>query len=321
MAFREALAAAASALYRAPIEAFRIAVTPGCNQAFATAMMAIAASGDNVILPTPYYFNHAQTLALLGVEARLMPCDPALGFVPEPEDAAALMDGRTRAVVLVTPNNPTGAIYPPETIAAFATMLRRSGRWLVLDETYRDFLPDTQAAPHGLFADPAWPRNVVSLFSLSKSCAIPGQRIGGLIAGGEAMAEIGKVLDNLQICPPRAPQIALAEELADLAPWIAANRAEINRRARGLRGAFAALDTLRIERIGAYFAYVRAAGAEDTHDLCRRIAARTGVLMLPGRSFGPGQERHLRLAFANAPLPTLLEAVARLKRFESSPAP
>ncbi len=87
-------------------------------------MMALARAGDNVLLPTPWYFNHEMTLTMLGVEPRALPCDPAAGFVPDVATAEALIDARTRAIVLVTPNNPTGAVYPPQTIAAFAALLR-----------------------------------------------------------------------------------------------------------------------------------------------------------------------------------------------------
>src|SRR5918994_1897942 len=109
------------------------------------------APGDEVLLPAPWFFNHEMALALRGVRAVPLPCRAADGFLPDPERAAALVGARTRALVLVTPNNPTGAVMPPELVGRFAELCRERELWLLLDETYRDFLPEGQDAPHALF--------------------------------------------------------------------------------------------------------------------------------------------------------------------------
>ena len=126
-ALREAYAAHVSELYGARIPAANVAITAGCNQAFFVAMIALAKAGDAVILPSPWYFNHKMTLDMLGIEAVALPCRADAGFVPSADDARRLIGARTRAIVLVTPNNPTGAVYPPATIHAFRQALR--GAW------------------------------------------------------------------------------------------------------------------------------------------------------------------------------------------------
>ena len=166
-ALREAYAAEISRIYGTAFAPAEVAITSGCNQAYVVTMMALARAGDNVLLPTPWYFNHEMTLTMLGVEARPLPCAPEAGFVPDVATAEALIDDRTRAIVLVTPNNPTGAVYPPETIAAFAALCARRGIWLVLDETYRDFLPADVAKPHEVFATTSWQDSVIGLYSFS----------------------------------------------------------------------------------------------------------------------------------------------------------
>ena len=166
-----------------------------------------------------------------------------------------LIDGRVKAVVLVTPNNPTGAVYPPGVISEFAALCRRKDVALVLDETYRDFLAEPDERPHEVFADPAWRDSVLGLYSFSKSYCIPGHRLGAITAGSAAMAEIGKVLDCMQICPARAGQIALAPAITALADWREGNRREIVRRAAAFRDALATTQW-RVDSIGAYFAYV-----------------------------------------------------------------
>jgi aspartate/methionine/tyrosine aminotransferase len=212
LALREAYATEIGSIYGAPFSPSEIAITSGCNQAYVITMMALARAGDNVLLPTPWYFNHEMTLTMLGVEPRPLPCDPAAGFVPDVADAEKLIDARTRAIVLVTPNNPTGAVYPAATIAAFAELCARRGLWLVLDETYRDFLPEDVARPHEVFAASAWQDSVIGLYSFSKAYAVPGWRLGAITASETVVAQIGKVLDCVQISPVRAGQIDRLQE-------------------------------------------------------------------------------------------------------------
>jgi len=311
MALRTPFAAELSRLYAARIDPAEIAITAGCNQAFLAAMLAVARAGDAVLLPTPWYFNHAMALSLLGIEARPLPCSAEAGFVPDPDDAARLIDSRVRAIVLVTPNNPTGAIYPAETIAAFAELCRSRDIFLVLDETYVDFLPDAAAPPHALFQG-EWQDRLLRLSSFSKSYAIPGHRLGSLIAGRAVQAELGKILDTVQICPPRSAQAALAQAMPHLAAWREENRAEMVARAAACREALGGLNGWRVESVGAYFAYVRLPPeAPDAWEAAGRLAD-LGLLALPGPAFGPAQERHLRLAFANVSRARIPEIPARL---------
>lgn len=307
-ALREALAADATRAYAAQIVPAEVAITAGANLAFAMAMKVIAAPGDNVLVPAPWYFNHAMALTLAGVEPRPLPCRAEDGFVPDVARAAALLDSRTRALLLVTPNNPTGAIYPPAVIAAFAELAAQRDLWLVLDETYRDFL-DTDAPPHDAFRRAR--DRVVHLYSFSKAYCVPGHRLGAVIAPPAFQAELAKALDALQICPARPAQHALAWAIGALADWRAGNRRIMAARAAACR---AALNHARIDAMGAYFAYLRLPdGAPDALAAAEELAAGRGLLTLPGPFFGPGQARHLRLAFANAGTERLAELTTRLR--------
>jgi aspartate/methionine/tyrosine aminotransferase len=96
-ALREAYAADLGALYGGRPEASQVAVTAGCNQAYFVVMMALAQRGDAVLLPTPWYFNHRMTLDMLGIEPRPLPCRAEQNFVPDPEEAEALLDEKVRA--------------------------------------------------------------------------------------------------------------------------------------------------------------------------------------------------------------------------------
>ncbi|MFT8243468.1 aminotransferase [Roseomonas sp. BN140053] len=313
-ALREALAAELSATYGAAIAAEDVAITAGCNLAFSLAAAVLAGTGEAVMLPVPWYFNHRMALEIAGIGAVPLPCRAADGFLPDPERAAAALDaagGRVRALVLVTPNNPTGAVLPPDTLARFAALCRARGVWLVLDETYRDFLP--AGAPHALFRNPDWRSGVVQLYSFSKSYCVPGHRVGAILAGPAFRAELRKALDTWQICAPRAAQRALAWAVPALADWRASNRAVMAGRAAAFARAVAPLPGWRVDALGAYFAYLRLPdGAPDAEAAAEILAARHGLLGLPGPFFGPGQERHLRLAFANVEEAALAEVPARL---------
>ena len=317
LALREAYAAEAGLQYGASFRPSEIAITSGCNQAFVVTLMALARSSDNVLLPTPWYFNHEMTAKMLGIEARPLPCSPDAGFVPDVADAERLIDGRTRAIVLVTPNNPTGAVYPPETIRAFAELCSRRGIWLVLDETYRDFLPAGSGRPHEVFAGGGWQESVIGLYSFSKAYAVPGWRLGAITAGEAVIAQIGKVLDCVQISPVRAGQQAVAWAIDGIRDWREGNRGEINARADLFRETMAPLNGWRVLAAGAYFAYVAHPFAGvPAATVARRLVEERGVLALPGPYFGPGQEQHLRVAIANVDAGRIGGLGERLRGFE-----
>jgi aspartate/methionine/tyrosine aminotransferase len=293
-----------------------IAITAGCNQAFVVTMMALAKAGERVILPAPWYFNHQMTLQMLGIEACPLPCHAENGFVPSLPDAERLIDDRTRALVLVSPNNPTGAVYPPDVLRGFAELCAARGIWLVLDETYRDFLPGGAARPHDLFGEARLRSQLIQLYSFSKAYAVPGWRLGAIIAPARALAEIGKWLDCIQICPARAGQISLARMLPELGLWREGNRAAINARAGVFREAMAGLNAWRVSACGAYFAYVEHPFADvPAATVAERLVKHRGVLTLPGPCFGPGQERFLRIAIANVADEAIRQLPERLAGF------
>lgn len=296
---REAYAAHLSAMYAGRIETEQVAITAGCNQAFFAALLTLVGRDGAVLLPTPWYYNHQMTCGMLGLEVLSLPCSADKGFVPDPEEAERLIDDRVRAIVLVTPNNPTGAVYPAETIARFHRLCQRHGIWLILDETYRDFLPESQRAPHDLLSRDDWSETVVQLYSFSKAYALPGQRIGALAGSASLMPQLMKVLDCMHICANRVGQEALRWGIDALAGWRADNRAEMGRRATAMRACFAAIPDWRIDALGAYFAYVRHPFAgTDAWKVIQHLALDHGVLLLPATAFD-GSSDHVRISFAN----------------------
>ena len=298
---REAYARHVSDIYGASIQAANIHITSGCNQAFMCAAIALAGAGDAIALTNPFYFNHETTLSMLGIKRVFVECDTAGGFLPDVASAEQALAAGARALAVVTPNNPTGAVYPPSLLQDLFALCRRYGAWLVLDETYRDFLPGDYGPPHALLSEPGWEDTLVLLYSFSKSFCIPGHRLGAVTAGPKLLGEIAKIMDNMQICAPRSAQVAVAAALPVLADWRAGNRLEIARRAEALKADLSDLPGWDIAAIGAYFAFVRHPFADrSSTDVAERLAKQAGVISIPGSYFGVGQERYLRLAFANA---------------------
>ena len=313
---RAAYAGHLSQTYGVPLDAGNVHVTSGCNQAFICAAMAIAGAGDAVLMTDPYYFNQETTLAMLGIKTRFAACDPANGFLPDVETLAAAITPDVRALALVSPNNPTGAVYPLELLSAIYDLCVARGIWLILDETYRDFLPEGTGRPHDLFGRAGWQDTLIGLYSFSKSFCIPGHRLGAITAGSGVVEQVAKIMDNLQICPPRSAQAAVATALPLLADWREENRREIARRVEALRATMAHAPAWRIGAVGAYFAFIgHPFGDAPSARVAEKLAKEAGILCLPGSYFGAGQEGYLRFAFANADVETISRLKDRLGGF------
>lgn len=220
-------------------------------------------------------------------------------MVPDPADAARLITPRTRAIVLVTPNNPTGAIYPPETLAAFRDLAAAHGLALIVDETYRDFVAGDRA-PHDLFRDAGWDETLVQLYSFSKAYAMPGLRVGALVAGETVIQTVQKALDSIAVCASQPGQAAALFGLERLAAWRAGRRREMESRLAAFRAAMAVVeDRFPIVSDGGFFAYCRHPYAADAMAVARRLADEASIMAMPGSAFGPGQDGMVRFAFGN----------------------
>ena len=310
---RTAAAADLSRAYAADVSAEQVALTAGCNQAFCAVAAALCERGDEVILPLPYYFNHAMWLDATGVRGVFPP------FVEHESDAdfveriAAAVTPRTRAIVVVTPDNPTGRTRTPQTLARLFELAAQRGVTLILDETYRMFRPD-ETPPHALFDAPDWPRHFVHLYSYSKTFSLPGMRVGMFAGAPDLLAAGAKWLDCAAICPPAVGQLAAAYGLQSLADWVAQRRAE----KLDLQARFAELMSdspggYELIEAGAFFAWLRHPHSEPAAETARRLAFEHGVLCLPGSAFGPGCDAYLRLSVANAPAARLPDIVAALR--------
>lgn len=301
-AMRRELATHWSAQYHGTVTPDQVAITSGCNQAFAATIAALCTESDEVILPTPWYFNHKMWLDMSGVTAIPLPTGPDL--IPDATAARALITPRTRAIALITPNNPGGVEYPADTLGAFFALARETGIKLITDETYRDF-DSRPAPPHRLLTEPDWHDTLIQLYSFSKAYRLTGHRVGAIIAAPALLAEIEKFLDTVAICPSQLGQRAALWGLQNLRDWLAGERAEILDRRAAIHDHFAliAAKGWRLMGCGAYFAYLEHPFADSSATLAPKLVQEIGVLALPGTMFTPAGDpsgaRQFRIAFAN----------------------
>ncbi|MFK7868310.1 MAG: aminotransferase [Roseobacter sp.] len=316
-ALRTCLAQTTSDIYGGAVETAQIGITSGCNQAFAAAISTLCAEGDEVILPVPWYFNHKMWLDMCGAVA--VPLATSDDLMPSPAAAAALITPRTRAIALVSPNNPAGVEYPSALLKEFFDLARARGIALILDETYRDFHA-AGGAPHDLFADEAWDDTLIHLYSFSKAYRLTGHRVGALATSTHRLAEVEKFLDTVAICPAQIGQHAALWGMQNLSQWLAGEREEILARRAAIEQGFPRLAAKGWQLLGcgAYFAYMAHPFDESSAVLAPRMVRDAGVLCLPGTMFRPKSDprgaRELRIAFANLDVPGVGQLYARLEQ-------
>lgn len=295
---REALAANISERYQGSVIADDVLITAGCNQAFCSVIDTLCEQGDEVIVPLPCYFNHQMWLSSRGIIPRYLSFN-AETAMPDPEEARGLIGERTRALLLVTPNNPSGAIYSHECIEGFHALAREYGLALIIDETYRDFI-DIDELPHPLFSQPDWRDSFVHLYSFSKVFSLTGFRTGAVVAGQALLEQLQKVQDCTAICAPHAGQLAAVYGLQHLHDWKLEKSDELARRAIAIKSAFDHPDLkYRLVSAGAYFAYIEHPFEASARDVVKRLIQQQEIVSLPGSYFGRDQDRFIRFAYAN----------------------
>ena len=314
---KDAYANEVSQFYQTRVSSEEVFITAGCNQAFFLSMLTLGKAGDEIILPAPYYFNHRMTLEMLGMTPVLLPCRPKTGMLPEVDIAEMLITPQTRGIVLVTPNNPSGTVYPSGLIEDFYRLAQAKGLYLILDETYRDFLNPEQGLPHHLL-NLSWQENLVQLYSFSKSFALAGYRIGAITASSEFLKELVKVMDCAAICAPKLAQRSALYALMHLHDWREEKKQLMNLRAESFRRYFQESNRsrFRLSTLGPCFAYIRHSEVGKTaYEAAKNLALNENLLLLPGSMFGPDQDSFLRIAFANVEIERFPEMMTRFENF------
>ena len=311
---RASLAGKWSRTYKTDFSQENIAITSGCNQAFCAVVASLCQAGDDVILTAPWYFNHDMWLTLSDVNTRPLYCDNTL--IPDPNDAEKMINDRTRAICLVTPNNPVGVEYSDVLLNDYMELSQKHNVKLIVDETYLDFR--TIDDVHTLWAHPTAQDHLIVLYSFSKAYRLTGHRVGAVVASPHQINEIEKFLDTVTICPAQTGQFAAKWGLEHLDDWVEQERQKMIQKLTKLRQTFERLVPFgwKLLGSGAYFAYIAHPFKMTSISAAQALLKQGHVLALPGAFFSPDETRlghnHLRVAFANIDAETIETLVDRL---------
>jgi len=289
-----------------------IVVTAGANQACFATLMALVEPGDEVLLPAPWYFNHAMAVTAFGAIPVPVPTRAEEGFAPTAGEVAQAITPRTRVLVLINPNNPTGARYKDDLIRELAALAVEKDLWILSDQTYHE-LHFGKSPPLSPAAVAGARDRVVTVGSFSKSLGLAGWRLGFLASDAKLVTEVMKIQDCSVICAGRAGQEGLRAALWDAEEHIARVRNTLRERRDGLMVALRAayLDVF-VEPGGSLFLFLSLRGVRDDWSFCRRLLEDQHVVAAPGSVFGPGGQGSIRLSYGSTSLDGLLEAADRI---------
>lgn len=289
----------------------RVFVTAGSNLAFANAVLAVADPGDELILPVPYYFNHEMAVVMAGCRAVSVPTGPDYGLDPDAIERA--ITPRTRAVVTISPNNPTGAVYPRAILEAVNAICARHGVFHIHDEAYEYFTYDgAEHVSPGAFPNAA--AHTISLFSLSKSYGFASWRVGYMVVPTALADAINKIQDTLLICAPVVSQEAALAAMRVGGAYPRARLEELDRRRRVVREILGAADVPCVvpDATGALYHFIRVPDGGDSLALTEHLIRRHRVAVIPGSAFGASDACFLRVSYGAVDDETLREGVMRL---------
>jgi aminotransferase len=275
-----------------------VGITVGAMEALLATILTVVERGDEVILPSPTYASHIEQVLLaegVPVFAPLREADWGLDL----QAIETAISPRTRAVILCNPGNPTGTVFADADVDALCSLAQAHDLWIVSDETY-DFLTYDQPPPKSPSSREAVRQQVITVGSFSKKYALTGWRIGWVTAAAPVMEQIMKVHDATAICAPTPSQVAALAALSGPQDCVADMRRILaERRERCCR---------RLDALADQFAYVRPRGAfyimaryrfsrAPSQEVAEQLLRGAGVITIPGGSFGPNGEGHLRLSF------------------------
>ena len=290
-----------------------LTITAGGNQAFAGTILTLVEPGDEVIIPSPYYFNSVMAVRLAGGTVKEIPVNDR--HQPDPQDIEKAISPKTKCILLVSPNNPTGAVYDQKVVDSIVDLCLQHDISLISDEAYaRLVFNDAKHYSPRKRRDAQ--ANIITIGSFSKDFGISGWRVGYTIGPPEFMNEFLKVQDTISICAPTAGQILVLEALKSDQTWVEEemHRLSLLREFAYLRiREIDALDV--VETKGTFYIFPRVKGCTNSNDLVLDILQSTETLVLPGSVFGEAGEGHLRLSIGPLTPDAVDEAFNRLSDF------
>jgi aspartate/methionine/tyrosine aminotransferase len=292
----------------------RVMVTAGGNMAFINALLAVADAGDEVILQTPYYFNHEMAITMANCRAVLVPTDA--NYQLQPKLIAEAITEKTRAVVTVSPNNPTGAVYKEADLREVNALCVERGIYHISDEAYEYFTYGAKHFSPGSIT--GGHEHTISLYSLSKAYGFASWRIGFMVIPEHLFEAVNKIQDTILICPPVVSQFAAAGALEVGADYCREHVRELAQvRELVLRELEQLKDCCVVpEAEGAFYFFLKLNTRMEPLALVETLVKNHRVAAIPGTAFGMSIEDgcYLRVAYGALQRETVTEGVGRLVR-------
>jgi aspartate/methionine/tyrosine aminotransferase len=289
----------------------RIMVTAGANMAFMHAVLAITSPGDEVILPVPFYFNHEMAIEMAGCRVVRVPTDERYQLQLDAIEGA--ITDRTRAVVTISPNNPSGAVLQESTLRALNGLCRDRGLYHISDEPYEYFTyGGVRHVSPGSF--PGALSHTISMYSLSKAYGFAGWRVGYFVYPERLEPAMMKSQDTILICPTIASQIGAVSALrlgkSYCEPFVR-DLAEIRQIVVSELSALAPLATVPAAD-GAFYCLLRVETTMDPMTVAERLIREHRVAVIPGPAFGMTSGCYFRVAYGALQKETVAEGIGRL---------
>ena len=290
---------------------FEVVVTAGSNMAFFESALAVTDPGDEIILIAPYYFNHEMAVRIAG-------CTPVIvqvgeNYLPDFEDLEQAITRRTRAIVTVSPNNPTGVVYPPGLLRRINRLCGSNGLYHISDEAYEYFLFDEaeHLAPGACSGASDF---TFSLYSMSKAYGMAGWRLGYMAIPPHLLSSVRKIQDTNPICPSllsQAAAMAALEEDPAYCQQFLPLLAEVRMRVLEELGSLGPHVQVSSSN-GAFYVFIRVDTELDAPSLTARLIREHKVAVIPGDTFGATGATYLRIAYGALQPDTLYDAIGRL---------
>ncbi|MEA5530742.1 pyridoxal phosphate-dependent aminotransferase [Dolichospermum sp. UHCC 0684] len=288
-----------------------IVVTAGSNMGFINAILAITSPGDEIILNTPYYFNHEMAIKMAGCHPVLVATDANYQLIPE-AIAAAITD-KTRAVVTISPNNPTGVIYSETALKQVNEICRERGIYHISDEAYEYFTYDhVKHISPGAFTGSN--QYTISLFSLSKAYGFASWRIGYMVIPQHLLIAVKKVQDTILICPPVVSQYAALGALQAKDDYLKDHIGTIAKVREIVINALQSLENLCTitPANGAFYFFIKVHTKMNDLELVKKLIQEYKIAVIPGTTFGMEDGCYLRVAYGALQADTAKAGIERL---------
>jgi aspartate/methionine/tyrosine aminotransferase len=289
----------------------RIMVTAGANMAFMHAVMAITAPGDEIILNVPFYFNHEMAIQMAGCTAVRVATDGR--YQPRLDALRAAITDRTRAIVTVTPNNPSGAVFSEDALRDINALCRDRGIYHIADEVYEYFTYGS-ARHVSSGSCPGAEGHTIAMYSLSKAYGFAGWRIGYMTYPEHLEVAMAKSQDTILVCPPVASQVAAIAALDVGRAYCEPHVRELSTIRDIVVSKLAALAPLVSVPAadGAFYVLLKVETALEPMTIAERLVRDYKVAVIPGPAFGMTDGCYFRVAYGALQKETVAQGIGRL---------